>query len=126
RVPARAPPVPSAVPFNWGTFSCRPPFRGAIFDPRRPSPPAVTAVPYLRASWVHEFKPDRSIAAALGFLPIGNFIVDGPRAARDAVRIEAGGNLYIARNVALFASFIGEYSNSTHSNAGNGGPRVTW
>src|SRR5262249_58799866 len=109
-----------------GTSAPLPPCGGAQCDPRSPFPPAVTAVPYLRASWVHEFKPDRSIAAALGFLPIGNFIVDGPRAARDAARIEAGGNLYIARNVALFASFIGEYSNSTHSNAGNGGPRVTW
>ena len=112
--------------FQSRTISSLPTFLGAQFDTRIAFTPAVTAVPYLRASWVHEFKPDRSIAAALGFLPIGNFIVDGPRAARDAARIEAGGNLYIARNVALFASFIGEYSNSTHSNAGNGSLRVTW
>jgi uncharacterized protein with beta-barrel porin domain len=56
----------------------------------------------------------------------GTFIVDGPRAASDAARIEAGSNLYVTRNVAFFGNFIGEYSNRTSSNAGNGGLRVTW
>jgi hypothetical protein len=42
-----------------------------------------------------------------------------------AGRALAGSNLYIAKNVALFGNFIGEYSNRTSSNAGNGGLRVT-
>jgi len=84
-------------------------------------------VPFARAAWVHEFSPDRSVAAGLGGLLLtGSFIVDGPRAARDAARIEAGWNHYFARNLAVFGSFVGEYSGSTSSNAGNAGLRVTW
>jgi outer membrane autotransporter protein len=83
-------------------------------------------VPFVRASWVHEFMPDRNIAAAMGLLPTGTFIVDGPRAASDSARIEAGSNLYVTRNIAFFGNFIGEYSNRSSSNAGNGGLRVTW
>jgi outer membrane autotransporter protein len=112
--------------FQSRAVSSLPTFLGAQVDTRFVVARDTTLAPFVRASWVHEFMPDRSIAAALGFLPIGNFIVDGPRAASNAARLEAGANLYVARNVALFANFIGEYSKSTSSNGGNGGLRVTW
>src|SRR5262249_23487547 len=71
--------------------------------------------------WVPEFMPDRSMAAAMGLFPTGPFIVDGPRAAPDSARIEAGSNIYLTRNVAFFGTFIGEYSSRSSNNAGNGG-----
>jgi uncharacterized protein with beta-barrel porin domain len=70
--------------------------------------------------------PDRSIAAAMGILPTGTFIVDGPHAFSDAARIEAGSNLYLRQNVSLFGTFVGEYSSRSSSSAGNAGLRVTW
>jgi outer membrane autotransporter protein len=108
------------------TISSLPTFLGAQVDTRIAFAHGVTWAPFARASWVHEFMPDRSVAAALGVLPTGTFIVDGPRASSDAARIEAGSNLYVARNVAFFGNFVGEYSSRSSSNAGNGGLRVTW
>jgi uncharacterized protein with beta-barrel porin domain len=112
--------------FQSRAISSLPTFLGAQVDARFAFAHGVTFAPFVRASWVHEFMPDRNVAAALGILPTGTFIVDGPRAAADAARIEAGGNLYVTRNVAFFGNFIGEYSGSTSSSAGNGGLRVTW
>jgi outer membrane autotransporter protein len=80
----------------------------------------------VRASWVHEFMPDRNISAGLGVLPTGTFIVDGPRAAKDAARVEAGASFYVTRNVAFVANFVGEYSSHTSGSAGNGGLKVAW
>jgi uncharacterized protein with beta-barrel porin domain len=108
------------------TISSLPTFLGAQVDARFAFANGATWVPYVRASWVHEFMPDRNISAGLGILPTGTFIVDGPRAFTDAGRIEAGSNLYVTRNVAFFANFVGEYSSHTSSSAGNGGVKVTW
>jgi outer membrane autotransporter protein len=108
------------------TATSLPTFLGAEIDTRIDFAHGATLVPFARASWVHEFMPDRSIAAAMGILPTGTFIVDGPRAASDAARIEAGSNLYLRRNIAFFANFTGEYSSQGISNAGSGGLRVSW
>ena len=106
--------------------SSLPTFLGAQIDTRIAFAPGATLSPYLRAAWVHEFTPDRSITAGLGILPTGSFIVDGPRAARDAARLEAGANLQVNRRVTVFGSFVGDYAARVSSNAGNGGLRVTW
>ena len=82
--------------------------------------------PYARVSWVHEFKPDRAINASFIALPAAAFSVDGPRAARDAARIDAGAKLGISANAWLFASFDGEFSSRSQSYAGKGGARVIW
>jgi outer membrane autotransporter protein len=112
--------------FQSRSISSLPTFLGAEINTRIAAAHGAVWAPYVRASWVHEFMPDRSIAAAMSILPTGTFIVDGPRAASDAARIEAGSHFYLTRNVALFANFIGEYSSRTSSNAGNGGLRVSW
>ena len=54
-------------------------------------------------------------------LPGAAFTVDGPRAASDAARIEAGAKLAIRPNAWLFASFDGEFSDRSQSYAGKGG-----
>jgi len=75
---------------------------------------------------VHEFNPDRAIDATFIALPGAAFTVDGPRASRDAVRVDAGGKLAIGPNAWMFASFDGEFSNRGQSYAGKGGFRVAW
>lgn len=82
--------------------------------------------PYLRLSWVHEFEPNRNIAASFILLPGSDFSVDGPRAAADAARINAGIRLAVARNISLFASVTGEFSDRSDTYAGKGGLKVYW
>jgi uncharacterized protein with beta-barrel porin domain len=103
-----------------------PTFLGVQLDTRFALGPVTTVNPFTRVAWVHEFMPDRNISAALGILPTGSFIVDGPRAVPDAARIESGANIQVARNVVFFGSFVGEYAAHSSSSAGNGGLRVTW
>jgi uncharacterized protein with beta-barrel porin domain len=120
--------VPGILGLNFQsrTISSLPTFLGAEINTRIAVAHGAVWAPFVRASWVHEFMPDRTVAAAMSILPTGTFIVDGPRAARDAARIEAGSNFYVTKNMAIFASFVGEYSGHTSSNAGSGGIRVNW
>jgi autotransporter-associated beta strand protein len=103
-----------------------PTFLGAQFDTRLAVWNGMALSPYARLSWVHEFKPDRAIDASFIALPATGFTVDGPRAARDAARIDAGAKLAIHPNAWLFASFDGEFSSRSQSYAGKGGAKVTW
>ena len=48
------------------------------------------------------------------------------RAARDALRTDIGLTLALAQNTALFASFNGEFSNTSTMIAGTAGARITW
>jgi outer membrane autotransporter protein len=106
--------------------SSLPTFLGVQFDSRVTLPNGMTWTPYARASWVHEFEPTRAIAAAFITLPGSSFTVDGPRAARDAARIDVGSKLAITRNASLFGSFDGEFSDRSRMYAGKGGLRVSW
>jgi hypothetical protein len=75
---------------------------------------------------VHELDPSRAIAASFITLPGASFTVEGPRAARDAARIDAGSKLAISRTVSLFDSFDGEFSARSRMYAGKGGVLVEW
>jgi outer membrane autotransporter protein len=113
--------------FQSRTVSSLPTFLGMQFDTRMPVAGWGTWAPFARASWVHEFEPTRSITAAFIALPgAGTFTVDGPRAASNAARIEAGSNLYATEHLSVFGSFIGEFSNRSQSYAGTGGLRLSW
>jgi outer membrane autotransporter protein len=103
-----------------------PTFLGAQFDTRFAVWNGMALSPYARLSWVHEFKPNRTIDPSFIALPAAAFTVDGPRAASDAARIDAGAKLAINPNAWLFASFNGEFSSRSQSYAGKGGARVTW
>jgi len=102
-----------------------PAFLGAQVDTQIPVGEQVL-MPYLRASWVHEFSPDRKVQAAFLTLPGAAFTVAGPRAARDAARIEAGARWTIAPQALLFANLTGEFSDRSQGYTANGGLRVTW
>ena len=49
--------------------------------------------PFLRAVWVHEFNPDRSIANSFVSIPSTLFAVDGARAWSGAVKVNADSRL---------------------------------
>jgi outer membrane autotransporter protein len=125
-------PVPAGAADPLGlTFGARsvtslPTFLGAQFDTRVLFSNGMTLSPYARLSWVHEFKPDRAINPSFIALPAAAFTVDGPRAASDAARIDAGAKYAIAPNAFLFASFDGEFSSRSQTYAGKGGERFTW
>jgi outer membrane autotransporter protein len=103
-----------------------PTFLGAQFDNRFAFRNGMVLSPYSRLSWVHEFKPDRTIDASFIALPAAAFTVDGPRAASDAARIDAGAKLAVAQNAWVFASFDGEFSSRSQSYAGKAGAKVNW
>lgn len=103
-----------------------PTFVGAQLDTRIVLFNGAVWSPYLRASWVHEFNPTRNLTATFETLPLATFTVDGPRAARDAGRIEVGSKLSIARNAWLYGSFDGEFSSRSQMYAGKGGIKVSW
>jgi outer membrane autotransporter protein len=123
-------PVGAADPLglSYGSISVSslPTFLGAQFDTRFAFGNGMALSPYTRLSWVHEFKPNRAINATFIALPGAAFTVDGPRAASDAVRIDAGAKFAMRPNAWLFASFDGEFSSRSQSYAGKGGARVTW
>jgi outer membrane autotransporter protein len=77
-------------------------------------------------AWVHEFDPDREVTASFITLSGSSFTVDGPRAARDAARIDAGSKLAISRTVSLFGDFDGEFSARSRMYAGKGGVQIEW
>src|SRR5262249_7608351 len=113
-------PGPPGVSFGARPPSPLPPLLGAPGrTPLSPAPGMVLA-PYTRLSWVHEFYPTRDVTPAFIALPGAAFTVDGPRAARDAGRVESGAKLAILPNAWLFASFDGEFSHRSQSYAGKG------
>jgi outer membrane autotransporter protein len=117
---------PLGLTYGSISVSSLPTFVGAQFDTRIALANGMALSPYARVSWVHEFNPNRAINASFIALPGAAFSVDGPRAASDAVRVDAGAKLAIRPNAWLFASFDGEFSNRSQSYAGKGGVRVAW
>jgi outer membrane autotransporter protein len=103
-----------------------PSFLGAQFDTRYLFANGMLFTPYARLSWVHEFNPTRDVTGSFIALPGTQFTVDGPRAARDAGKVEVGAKLAITRAVSAFASFDGEFSSRSQAYAGKGGVRVSW
>jgi outer membrane autotransporter protein len=117
---------PLGLSFGSRSVTSLPTFLGAQFDTRFALSNGMVLSPYARLSWVHEFNPNRAIDASFIALPGAAFTVDGPRASRDAVRVDAGAKLAIGPNAWMFASFDGEFSDRSQSYAGKGGFRVAW
>ena len=120
--------APGALGLTYSaqTVSSLPTFLGAQFDTRVTLQNGTAWLPYARLSWVHEFEPTRDINAGFITLPVTNFTVFGPSAARDAARVDLGSKLVLKPNAALFASFDGEFSDRSQMYAGKGGLKVTW
>ena len=97
--------------FAARTTTSLPTFVGAQIETRTVFSDGVTMTPYARASWVHEFEPNRQVNPAFISVPTATFTVDGARAASDAVRIDAGMKFAIDPARSLFANLSGEWSN---------------
>jgi outer membrane autotransporter protein len=108
------------------TVSSLPIFAGVQLDNRVALSNGMMWTPYARVAWVHEFDPNREVTASFITLPGSSFTVDGPRAARDAARIDAGSKLAISRTVSLFGDFDGEFSARSRMYAGKGGVQIEW
>jgi outer membrane autotransporter protein len=108
------------------TVTSLPTFLGVQFDTRFAFANGTVWSPFVRAAWVHEFSPDRSITGSFVSVPGTLFTVDGARAWSNALKVNAGSRLALNRYASLFASFDGEFSNSGHSYGGRGGVRFSW
>jgi uncharacterized protein with beta-barrel porin domain len=108
------------------TTTSLPTFLGVQFDTRLALANGTVWSPFLRAAWVHEFNPDRSIAGSFVSVPGTLFTVDGARAWSDALKVNAGSRLALNQYASLFASFDGEFANIGQSYAGRGGIRFSW
>jgi outer membrane autotransporter protein len=102
-----------------------PTFLGAQVDSRVLLPYGITMSPYTRLSWVHEFSPTRQVSPTFVALPGTLFTVDGPRAARDAAKVELGTKFAVSKAKA-FVSFDGEFSNRSQAYAGKAGFSLAW
>jgi len=74
-------------------------------------------------AFAREYQP---MPFARGIALPAAFTVDGPRAASDAARIDAGARLAINPNAWVFASFDGEFSRRSQSYAGKAGAKMSW
>jgi outer membrane autotransporter protein len=108
------------------TTTSLPTFLGVQLDTRLALANGMVWSPFLRAAWVHEFNPDRSIANSFLSIPGTLFAVDGARAWSDALKVNAGSRVALNQYASLFASFDGEFANSGQSYAGRGGIRFSW
>jgi outer membrane autotransporter protein len=108
------------------TTTSLPTFLGVQLDTRLALANGMVWSPFLRAAWVHEFNPDRSIANSFVSIPGTLFAVDGARAWSDALKVNAGTRVALNQYASLFASFDGEFAGSGQSYAGRGGIRFSW
>ncbi len=101
-------------------------FVGVQFDTKTSLYNGWLLTPYARLSWEHEFSTDRRDTAYFLSLPGSAFTIDGASAAADAARLNAGFKLDVSPNVAVFASFDGEFSARGDIYAGTGGIKIRW
>ena len=107
--------------FAAHTTTSLPTFLGMQVDTRAVLSNGTVLTPYARASWIHEFLPDRSVTATFVNVATATFSVDGARAASDAARLDAGTKLAIGSGASLFANLSGEWSGISQSYAAAAG-----
>ena len=79
-----------------------------------------------RFAWVHDYNPDRNIAATFQALPGASFVVGGAAQASDAALTTASIERKWTNGVSLGGTFEGEFSNVTRSYAGKAVARYVW
>ena len=82
--------------------------------------------PWVSLAWRHEWSASRTQTASLTALPGASFVIIGAKPARDAAQVKAGFNLAVTQQVAIFATFEGEFGASNPVYAGKGGMKVGW
>ena len=79
-----------------------------------------------RAAWVHDFNPDRAVAATFLTLPGASFVVNGAGLAADSALTTAAAEMKWRNGWSVAATFEGEFSGVTRSYAGKGAVRYAW
>ena len=110
--------------FAGRSITSLPTFLGLQVDTRIVLPNGAVWTPFVRASWVHEFFPNREVTASL--LGITPWTVAGARAARDSLKVDAGSRLAITPAASLFANVNGEFAEHSRFYTATGGLRYAW
>jgi len=103
-----------------------PMFVGAQLESKTQLSDDMFASATLRAAWVHEFAPQRSIVPSFLAAPGYNFIVDGARAPVDALRVNAGAKLAVSSGTALQVNLTGDVSRKSAEYAISAAIKRTW
>ncbi len=82
--------------------------------------------PWISLAWRHEWSASRTQTASLSALPGASFVIIGAKPARDAAQVKGGFNLAVTQQVAIFATFEGEFGTQNPVYAGKGGMKVGW
>lgn len=114
-----------ALSFQSTSVSSLPAFLGLQID-QRLMLAGMLFSPFLRASWVHEFRPATRVSAGFLSVPGTAFTVDGPRAVENTLRLDAGATLAVTRTASLFARATGELSGRSQALSGTGGLKLAW
>lgn len=112
--------------YQSNTVTSLPVFLGAQVNASYALANGRTLSPYARLSWVHEFKPERSIQASFISIPGAAFTADGARTAADALRLDTGGTLAFNQSTALFVNLTGEFSSRSQGVVALGGVKMSW
>ncbi|MFO1168648.1 MAG: autotransporter domain-containing protein [Rhodoblastus sp.] len=111
--------------FNSQGISSTPTFLGLKAEAKLDLGGALLT-PWVSLAWRHEWSASRTQTASLTALPGASFVIIGAKPARDAAQVKAGFNLAVTQQVAIFATFEGEFGASNPVYAGKGGMKVGW
>jgi uncharacterized protein with beta-barrel porin domain len=79
-----------------------------------------------RVAWVHDFNPDRTMAASFQALPDASFVVNGAAQSADSALLTATLEKQWLNGWSAAATFDGQISSVTRSYAGKGVVRYAW
>ena len=111
---------------NGQTINSEKTFLGVQFDTKMVVGNGWVLAPYARLSWEYEFNPDRSMTASLLALPGAAFTEFGAQASQNVAHVNTGFKLDINPNVAVFASFDGQFGDRGDVYSGTGGFKIRW
>ena len=83
-------------------------------------------LPYLKASWAHEFDPSRQASTGFVAAPGFSFVNDGAQEFHDAAKIDAGGLIRLKSGLGLFARVTTTLSDRDTTVEGNAGVSMRW
>ena len=114
-----------ALSFNGQGIASTPTFIGLKAEARLDLGGAILT-PWVSLAWRHEWSTNRTQTATLNALPGASFVIIGARPARDAAQVKGGVNLAITQQIAIFATFEGEFGTKNPVYSGRGGMKVAW
>lgn len=114
-----------ALSYQPQSTTSLPLFLGAQFDATSEIKSRPVSA-WVRAAWVHEFLPDRSVTTGFAILPGASFTVDGAKAAYNAARLDMGVKYAVGEQTFLFANGGAELSDRGQTIGGTIGLRFVW